>query len=169
MSSKNRFIVVVSCTMLVAGLFACKGLAYQGLAEKVGKKLDQVGQGVKQGTVELGETVKKKFEGVQYEVQKMETQNRVYARIHWDKALNKSGIEVHHLKGGAILLRGIVPDAAAKKKAVALAIDTVGVTEVVDELGVPVQPNSRIQVVPKDSSEDPAPKSRPSAAANRDE
>ena len=117
----------------------------------MGKKLDEVGQNIKGGAVEIGDAVKRKFEGVQSEVRKMETHNRVYARLHWDKSFYKTGIEVHQLKGGAILLRGVVPDLATKKKAMDLAMDTVGVTEVIDELAVPVKPTPKSAQKPADS------------------
>jgi osmotically-inducible protein OsmY len=58
---------------------------------------------------------------------------RVYSRLHWDKALHSSSLTVR-MEGTAVVLRGTVPDAAAKAKAVTLAADTVGVNKVVDEL-----------------------------------
>jgi hypothetical protein len=64
----------------------------------------------------------------------MGVQPRVYARLHWDKALSTARIEVHMLRDGVVLLRGTVPDAATKAHAVELARDTLDVTGVVDEL-----------------------------------
>lgn len=120
--------LIVVCT--------CTGFAQQGVVERIGHKLDDVGRGVKDGVREVGDAVKKRFEVVQADVHRMGTHSRVYARLHWDKSLYGSKIEVHMLRGGVVLLRGMVPDAEARKKAVALAADTVDVTEVVDELAM---------------------------------
>ena len=98
-----------------------------GVAEKVGQKLDEVGRG-------LGRTVKVGFETVRAEVGRMGLHPRVYSRIHWDKSLNGSKIEVQILREGVVLLRGTVADPEAKRHAAVLASETVGVTEVVDEL-----------------------------------
>jgi osmotically-inducible protein OsmY len=114
----------------------CTGFAQQGVVERIGHKLDDVGRGVKDGVRDVGDVVRKRFEAVQADVQRMGIHSRVYARLHWDKSLNSSKIEVHMLRGGVVLLRGMVPDAEARKKAVALATETVDVTEVVDELAM---------------------------------
>jgi hyperosmotically inducible protein len=53
--------------------------------------------------------------------------------------------------GGTTFLRGAVPDAAAQQRAVVLARDTVGVTQVVDELTLlpaPVIPATPVVVPP---------------------
>jgi hypothetical protein len=145
LNAKGR-ILGISC-LLVGGVMACQAPAYQGVAERVGQKLDQVGKGIRNTTLEMTDAVKKKFETVKTDVKRMETQNRVYARLHWDKAFHESNVEVHQIKNGAILLRGLVADAAAKKKAVMLAFDTVGVTEVVDELVFPTPPPEATKAV----------------------
>lgn len=147
---KSQAIIAASFAVMFSAAAAGFAWSQQGVGEKLGRKLDEVGQGIKGGAVEVGDAVRRKFDGVKTEVRRMETHNRVYARIHWDKAFNKSGIEVHQLKGGAILLRGLVPDAAAKKKAMDLAIETVGVTEVIDELAIPLKPTSKAAPKPHD-------------------
>ena len=76
------------------------------------------------------------FHKTRESVQGMGIMARVYGRLHWDKALYSSSLTVR-VEEGAIVLRGAVPNAAAKVKAVALAADTVGVNKVVDELTVP--------------------------------
>jgi osmotically-inducible protein OsmY len=80
------------------------------------------------------EGVRKKFEVVRTDVSRMGVHPRVYSRIHWDKTLNGARVEVHMLRDGVVLLRGVVPDDAARAHAVALARDTVDVNGVVDEL-----------------------------------
>lgn len=116
------------------GTVACTCVAQQGVAEKVGEKLDEVGRGLRRGASEVTEALRKRFEVVKTDVNRMEAQSRVYSRLHWDKGLNGLKIEVHMLRDGTILLRGQVPDTEARNRAVALARDTVGVSAVVDEL-----------------------------------
>jgi osmotically-inducible protein OsmY len=65
----------------------------------------------------------------------MGVQARVYGRLHWDKALNQSDLNVK-VEQGVATLSGGVPTADARARAVNLAAETVGVTKVVDELTV---------------------------------
>ena len=134
----TRFLIPAAGAVLVVGVFACAGFAQQGVAEKVAEKvgagLDKVGRGIKREAEVVSEGVRRQFETVRGEVNRMGMAPRVYSRIHWDRALNSSRIEVHSLRGGAVLLRGTVPDQAARERAVALARDTMDVNEVVDEL-----------------------------------
>jgi hyperosmotically inducible protein len=63
-------------------------------------------------------------------------EDRVKARLDSDKRFE--GVEFTVAADGTtVYLRGIVPDATARKRAVALAENTVGVETVVDELAVP--------------------------------
>jgi osmotically-inducible protein OsmY len=125
-------LALVSLLIVVFGAYAA--LAQQGVAERLGQKIDEVGRGVKEGVREVSDSVRKRFEVVQADVQRMGVHPRVYARLHWDKNLHGSKIEVHMFRGGVVLLRGMVPDAEAKKRAVTLAAETVDVSEVIDEL-----------------------------------
>lgn len=113
----------------------------QGVASKAGETLDNVGRGIKRGAVEIGDAVRKRFEGVRGEVERMGVHNRVVSRLHWDRSLHNARYEVHMLRDGAVLLRGYVPDEAAHQRAVTLAGETVGVTGVVDELAPLVKPS----------------------------
>ncbi|MDR3638772.1 MAG: BON domain-containing protein [Isosphaeraceae bacterium] len=126
--------------LIVGGAVAGTSLAQQGVAEKAGETLDGVGRGIKKGAVEIGDAVRRRFEGVRGEVSRMGVHNRVYSRLHWDRALNTSKIEVHLLKGGEVLLRGYVPDEEAHQRAITLTRDTVDVAGVVDELVPLVKP-----------------------------
>jgi hyperosmotically inducible periplasmic protein len=126
---------IVSLTVLGLSLSAGVGLAQQtGVAEQIGEKLDSVGRGIVRGAQDVTDTVRKRFEVVRTDVSRMGVHPRVYSRLHWDKTLQGSRIEVHMLRDGVVLLRGTVPDAAAKAHAIALARDTVDVTGIVDEL-----------------------------------
>jgi hyperosmotically inducible protein len=142
-------------TLMVATLFgltfvagvACTSLAQQGVVEKAAEKLDDVGRGLRRGASEITDAIRKRFEAVRTDVNRMETHSRVYSRLHWDKALNSSRFEVLMLRDGTVLLRGQVPDTAAKTQAVALARETFGVSAVVDEL-VPLVSETTENVVP---------------------
>jgi hyperosmotically inducible periplasmic protein len=123
--------------VLVSGMFVCVGQGQaqqQGIAEKVGERLDAVGRGIMREAENVGDVVRKKFDAVRTEVGRMSVPSRVYSRIHWERSLHTSPIEVHLLPNGGVLLRGRVPDGAAKARAVSIAMDTEGVAEVVDEL-----------------------------------
>jgi hypothetical protein len=142
---------VAASGLVVLGLGAGTALAQQGVAGRVGQKLDGVGRTLKTGALEIGDAVRKRFEVVQADVHRMGTHNRVYARLHWDKALAGAKVEVHMPKAGVVLLRGTVPDAEAKAHAVALAAETIGVNEVVDELATTVPPARAQPAAPKAS------------------
>jgi osmotically-inducible protein OsmY len=129
----------VALSFLGIALSAGPGQAQQpGVAERVGETLDNVGRGIVRGAQEVGDSVRKKFDMVRGEVGRMGILPRVYARLHWDKTLNTARIEVQVLKDGVVVLRGVVPDSAAKAHAVLLTRDTVDVTGVVDELDVAI-------------------------------
>ena len=64
---------------------------------------------------------------------------RVQARLETDRRLEGLPFTVT-ADGPKVTLRGVVPDAAARRRAVSLAENTVGVVEVVDELAVPAGP-----------------------------
>src|SRR5262245_53299160 len=95
----------------------------EGAAEKAGEKLDEVGRKIKRGLEKAEGAVREGFQKSREAVQGMGVVARVYSRLHWDKALHSSSLAVR-MEEGAVVLRGLVPDAAAKAKAVALAADT---------------------------------------------
>ena len=65
-------------------------------------------------------------------------EDRVRARLTGDKRL--AGVTfVVTADGGAVTLRGVVPDPTARRRAVAVAENTVGVETVTDELAVPAE------------------------------
>ena len=65
---------------------------------------------------------------------------QVETRLCQDKKLDAQDITVHIDEDGTATLRGLVPDASHKEKAVALTRDTRGVVRVVDHLAVPPPP-----------------------------
>ncbi|MBA4062662.1 MAG: transport-associated protein [Isosphaera sp.] len=66
------------------------------------------------------------------------TEDAVRARLAADRRLAGCGVAVSG-EGGVVTLRGVVPDATARRVAVSLAENTAGVERVVDELAVPVE------------------------------
>lgn len=143
---------MLSFALLTASLVAanaeCKA---QGVVERAGQALDNAGRNIRRGVenaVARGEAA----------VRETDVFGRVYGRIHWDKKLADSVIELEVQADGTTTLRGAVADAAAKKRAVVLARDTVGVTTVVDELTIadaarviPASPTKPVRVVPPSS------------------
>ncbi|APW62627.1 hypothetical protein BSF38_04177 [Paludisphaera borealis] len=144
---------MLSFALLAASLAAatpdCKA---QGVVERAGEALDNAGRNIRrgvEGAVARGQAA----------VRETDVFGRVYARIHWDKKLTDSVIELEVQPDGTTTLRGAVADAAAKKRAVILARDTVGVTTVVDELTIagaarviPASPTKPVRVVPPAST-----------------
>ncbi len=109
-------------------------------ADKANSKLDEAGRSFKKGLEEAGDAIRGQFERARNSVHNMDVASRVYGRLHWDKALTSSNIDLD-VKNGVATLRGAVPDSKAKVKAVELAEDTVGITKVTDQLTI--QPPSQ--------------------------
>ena len=129
MTSKRAFGIASAllATALIGPACLVRG---QGVAERAGQALDGAGRGIRQG-------VQNAFSRTRASVHNQETISRVYSRVHWDKTLVGSTLELEVLgDGSTVILRGAVADAAAKQRAVLLARDTVGVGQVVDELTV---------------------------------
>ncbi len=126
----------------VFGLVAtwgCVTLAQQG---QVGQGFDNAGRVMKRGFQSAGNAVQGGFLKTRTSVHNMEVVSRVYSRLHWDKALTTSNLELEVTNGGIATLTGVVPDAEAKAKALALTSETVGVMQVVDQVVVtpPIPP-----------------------------
>ncbi len=118
----------------------------EGVATKAAEKLDDFGRAIKRGILraeetvrdelnKTGETVRESFAKTRDTVQSMGIPSRVYGRLHWDKEFHSISLFVK-AEGGRVTIRGILPDEAAKAKAIALVKDTVGVTHVVDQISV---------------------------------
>jgi len=123
----------------------------KGVGEKVGEALDRAGRTIKKGARDLGEDVQRGFQHTRASVHSMGVASRVYGRLHWDKALQDARIELDADKEGVVTLRGTVPDAAAREKAVTLARDTVGVARVMDltTIGPPTTETKTTETVEK--------------------
>jgi hyperosmotically inducible protein len=143
---KTFGIVAVTSLALAVVSWVGVGRAQQGAAGKAGEKLDEAGRVIKRGLQNAGETVREGFAKTREAVHGMGVESRVYGRLHWDKALNASSLDLV-VRDGIVTLRGAVPDTAAKEKAVALTRDTVGVTLVIDQLTV-LPPPRTVPAIP---------------------
>jgi len=110
--------------------------AEEGITERVGKKIDEAAEKVRQETKNATEQIREGYEKVRASVQRMGVAARVYARLHWDKALSEATIWVDVDERGVAVLRGTVPSGKAQRKAGELAQETVGVNRVVNDLKV---------------------------------
>lgn len=132
-----------------------------GPIERAGEKLDEAGRsvisGVERGLNRTREAVRESFEKTRVRVNDMSVEARVYGRLHWDKMLESSTLDLASEAQGIVTLRGSVPSAEAKKRAVDLTTDTVGVTRVIDELAV----QSTTQVVDPDATSSPRRRAEP--------
>jgi hyperosmotically inducible periplasmic protein len=120
----------------------------QGAGKKAGEKLDEAAQAIKKGLQNARDTVREQFAKTRESIHNMGIESRVYGRLHWDKALTSSSLEIE-VKNDVATLRGSVPDAKAKAKAVELAENTVGITKVIDQLTILPPPRT----VPDTSAE----------------
>ncbi len=102
----------------------------------VGQGFNDAGRVVKRGFQTAGQAVQGGFQRTRTNVHSMEISSRVYSRLHWDKSLTTSTIELEVQAGGVAILTGVVPDRSAKAKALTLTAETVGVIQVVDQLTV---------------------------------
>jgi hypothetical protein len=157
-----HYVAALALFTLSAGFWSVVARAQQepgqdGVAAKAGEKLDEVGRAIKRGIADAeetvrdglnktgatvrdglnrtGETVREGFNKTRESVQAMGLVPRVYGRLHWDKALHTSPLFVK-AEGGNVTIRGVVPDEAARAKAIAIVKDTVGVSQVIVQLNV---------------------------------
>ena len=140
--SKMRWTGIVATGLVVAG--SCLTIALPGAD---GQALDNAGRSIKRGFQSAGQAVQGGFIRTKTSVHNMELVSRVYSRLHWDKALTTSNIELEVTDGGIATVTGVVPDAAAKAKALTLTSETVGVIQVVDQVVVtpptpPIRPGA---------------------------
>jgi hyperosmotically inducible periplasmic protein len=115
-------------TTVVAAFCLCAVVAVQGqdgIGERIGRGVDQAVDQVRQG-----------FEEARKDVERLSIAGRVYARLHWDKALQDAAISVDVGKDGIATLHGSVANEPSKAKAEQLTNDTVGVQRVVNDLQI---------------------------------
>lgn len=125
----HNFFLLAFSVCLISTTAALPAHAQQGLGERLGQQLDE-------GLERLSSEVREGWASLRKTVDRMGVQGRVYSRLRWDKHIATSQLEIEIQEEDVVVLRGEVADAAAKRKAVQLAGDTVGVARVVDELTV---------------------------------
>ena len=104
--------------------------------KSTGGRINSAVEGIKKGAVGAGEAVKSSYSRARESVHNMNTSSRIYSRLHWDKALNGTKIDISVKQDGVATLSGSVANALARAKAVELTRDTVGVSQVVDQLSI---------------------------------
>ena len=107
----------------------------QGVGERIGESIDKAAGAVRKGVRDASAEIRDQFAKTKSSVQAMGVQARVYSRLHWDKSLNAfdADLTVEVGRDGVATLKGSLPDAKAKARAVVLAGETLGVTKVLDE------------------------------------
>lgn len=133
--------------LAAVGILAAWGYGATAQQGPVGQGIDNAGRSIKRGFQSAGNAVQGGFLKTKTSVHNMEVASRVYSRLHWDKALTTSNLELEVSNGGIATVTGVVPDAAARDKALMLTSETVGVVQVVDQVVVtpptpPIRPGA---------------------------
>ena len=136
MSHKLSMIFWTAVAAAIVVWAAVTSVAQEGVGQKIGRSLDQ-------GVHAIGSTVEEGWQQVKEKANRMGVSGRVYARLHWDKALQSATLDIDVHDGGVVTLKGSVADDDAKHTAERLASDTVGVTKVISELGSSRPPRPR--------------------------
>jgi len=157
---KTHLAIASTLIGAVAVAWTGVGRAQQGVGEKLGESLDEAGKVIKRGIQRSSEAVRESFARTKTSVQNMGIEARIYGRLHWDKDLNGSLIELEVRNASEAIVRGTVPSDAAKSKAIALTRDTVGVTRVIDQLSVSI-PTRVVPGAPGGAASTPAPATGP--------
>jgi osmotically-inducible protein OsmY len=120
----------LACLALL--LVGCEGQDADRLA-KIGRKVvDRLEMRATGGSGRLPDSL----QSIRGGINEYAIDTKVAARLRWDKELEEASIQVGSLGGGAVKLTGTVPGFEARQRAVSLARDTTGVSNVVDELTV---------------------------------
>ncbi len=124
---------------VLAAILLCIPVAAGGednTGEQIGRKVDRAVDKLGEGAKDVMNQVRRGFEEARNAVDRLSIEGRVYARLHWDKALHESTFSVDVGRDGVTTIRGTVPSDPAKAKAERLASETVGVERVVNELQI---------------------------------
>jgi hyperosmotically inducible protein len=123
------FVTLQSMAGEVAVTTEPRAASQQGVGERVGESVDR-------GLTNLGQKLRKTWADFRRSVDELSVQGRVYGRLHWDKAIGSSPIEIMVQNENVVTLSGSVPTEAARRTAVSLANETVGVRQVIDRLTI---------------------------------
>lgn len=120
---------ILSCSLAALTLLTSAALAQDGPLRRAGQALDNAGKNIRyrvESEVARGQSI----------AQERDLLNRVSRRIEWDKLLVGSALQLEVRPDGTVILRGSLTSDAAKRRAVDLVENTVGVTAVVDATAV---------------------------------
>lgn len=120
----------------------------RGTAERVGAQFDRFLERLQRNFRDLSDDVRRRAAEVQERVEDLGVEARVYSRIRWDKALGDAEIAIEAKEGGVVILHGRVADAELRRKAVRLAVETIGVERVQDNLTIGNAPPSTEEPTP---------------------
>ncbi len=129
MTSKQTFRLTFALLAAAVLGFASTANAQQGIIGRAGEALDNAGRNIRSG-------VENAVANSKAAVHEQDLLARVYSRIHWDKILVGSTLELQVQADGTVILRGAMTDKVSKDRAILLARDTVGISRVVDEMTV---------------------------------
>jgi len=116
----------------VSVLVVCGALSAVGQQKDSDSLGDKFDRGVRDVESKLRET----WGDVKKATHRMTVNGRVYARLYWDKSLTDATIKIEAKDAGVVVLKGTVPSADARRRAVELCQSTVGVHDTIDELAV---------------------------------
>jgi len=122
----SRHLLGAACVLIFCGAITV------GQQKESDSFTDKADRALKQAESKFRET----WGDIKKATHRMTVQGRVYARLYWDKSLTDAPFQIEARDGGIVVLKGSVPSAEAKHRAVELAQSTVGVNEAVDELGI---------------------------------
>lgn len=125
----KQFLIRMGFAALLLSTWPANSGAQEGLGERLGRELDEK-------LSALSSELREGWARVEELVDQLGVQGRVYARVHWDKALTSEPITIHIEDSSIVVLTGKVSAKDAREKAVRLAEDTVGVTKVIDRLEI---------------------------------
>jgi hyperosmotically inducible periplasmic protein len=123
----RNFLRGAVCVLVFCG--ALNALGQQKDSDSLGDKVDR-------GVKAVESRLREKWGDIKRATHRMTVEGRVYARLYWDKSLADSDIKIETKDRGVVVLKGSLPNAEARRRAVELAQSTVGVNETVDELAV---------------------------------
>src|SRR4051812_44155069 len=66
----------------------------ENVGKKVGERVDEAVQSIKKGVRSASETLREQFARTQASIHSMGVEGRIYGRLHWDKALHGSKIDL---------------------------------------------------------------------------
>ncbi len=115
--------------LLSVTLLASPAFAQDGPLRRAGQALDNAGKNIRyrvESEVTRGQTV----------AHERDLMARVSRRIEWDKQLVGSALQMEARADGTVVIRGSVASEIAKRRAVDLVENTLGVTAVVDGIAV---------------------------------